>query len=96
MNVLKSFLLTKNPSEHSKLVPVICSILHFQPDDTKEICDIWSKKVSTSGGGSSGGGLMGWLLPSTSGPSTTNSSSSSHQIPNREQYTDGIGGLDIY
>lgn len=94
VNVLKSFLLTKNPSEQSKLVPVLCSILHFQPEDTKEICEVWSKKVSSSssGAGTGSGGLMGWFLPVVAPPSTEQQ----QQVPSREQYTDGIGGLDIY
>lgn len=99
MNVLKSFLLSKNPSEQSKLVPVLCSILHFQSDDTKEICEIWSKKVQTKGISGSSSGLMGWFLPTPPPvpPSSSHSNSTStQQIPNLEQYTDGIGGLDIY
>ena len=37
VNILRKFLMTKEASEHSKLVPVICSILHFLPDETKAI-----------------------------------------------------------
>jgi hypothetical protein len=37
VNILRNFLMTKEASEHSKLVPVLCSILHFLPDETKTI-----------------------------------------------------------
>jgi hypothetical protein len=37
VNILRNFLMTKEASEHSKLVPVLCSILHFLPDETKII-----------------------------------------------------------
>ena len=37
VNILRKFLMTKEASEHSKLVPVLCSILHFLPDETKAI-----------------------------------------------------------
>ena len=35
VNILRKFLMTKEASEHSKLVPVLCSILHFLPEETK-------------------------------------------------------------
>jgi hypothetical protein len=91
-NVLKSFLMTKSASEQAKLVSVLCSILHFQSDDTKEICELWSKKAAAAsrGAGVAGAGLMGWFLPPAA------PASSREEPPNREQYTDGIGGLDIY
>lgn len=37
VNILRKFLMTKEPSEHAKLVPVLCSILHFLPEETKAI-----------------------------------------------------------
>jgi hypothetical protein len=89
VNVLKSFLMTKSASEQAKLVSVLCSILHFQAEDTREICDLWAQKATAASRG--GGGLMGWFLPPAA-PSSVRE----EQQPSREQYTDGIGGLDIY
>lgn len=37
VNILQKFLMTKEASEHAKLVPVLCSILHFLPNETKQI-----------------------------------------------------------
>lgn len=81
VNVLRSFLLTKDASEHAKIVPVLCSILHFQTSETREICEKWTNK-----------GLVGWLIPSNSNRSDTNSVMNVPYNP----YMDGIGGLDIY
>lgn len=38
----------------SKLVPVLCTLLHLQPDETKVINEKWAVRT---------GGLVGWLLP---------------------------------
>jgi len=54
VNVLRNFLMSTNPSERMKLVPVLCTLLHLQPDETKLIVDKWTVKS---------GGLVGWLLP---------------------------------
>jgi chromosome segregation ATPase len=54
-NVVKKFLVTNDSSEKAKLVPVICSILHFQRKDTLEIKKKWPLK--------SNGGLLGWIIP---------------------------------
>lgn len=89
VNILRSFLMTKQASEHAKLVPVLCSILKFQPEDTKTITSLWALKS---------GGLMGWLLPPV--PSADGSIDSdfrgSANNPNFQDYKDGIGGLDMY
>ncbi len=55
VNVIRNFLMTKVASEHAKLVPVICSLLHFNADETRIISDKWAYN---------GGGLVSWLLPS--------------------------------
>ena len=81
VNVLRSFLLTKDASEHAKIVPVLCSILHFQASDTREICEKWANK-----------GLVGWLLPLNNSSNETNSVINVPYNP----YMDGVGGLDIY
>ncbi len=54
VNVLRKFLMSTNPSERSKLVPVLCIILQFKPDETKVITEKWAVKT---------GGLVGWLMP---------------------------------
>ncbi len=59
VNVLRSFLMTKNASEHAKLVPVLCSLLHFGQEETRVITDRWAY---------SGGGLVSWLLPAMPPP----------------------------
>ena len=81
VNVLRSFLMTKDASEHSKIVPVLCSILHFHAAETKEICDKWAANTR---------GLVGWLLPQQ-----TIDNSNSMNVP-YNPYMDGVGGLDIY
>ena len=59
MNVLRNFLMTKSESEHAKLVPVLCSLLHFNNEETAYISNLWVEKSS---------GLVGWLLPSMPAP----------------------------
>ena len=59
VNVLRNFLMTKSESEHAKLVPVICSLLHFNPEETSYIANLWSEKES---------GLASWFLPSMPAP----------------------------
>jgi hypothetical protein len=54
VNVLRKFLMSTSPSERSKLVPVLCIILQFQPDETRVITEKWAVK---------GGGLVGWFMP---------------------------------
>jgi hypothetical protein len=52
--VLRNFLMSTEPSERAKLVPVLCQLLHLRPDETKIISEKWAVR---------GGGLVGWLLP---------------------------------
>ena len=54
LNIMQRFLITDNKEEKCKLVPVICSILHFGPDDTQQICKKWVFNRR---------GLLGLLLP---------------------------------
>lgn len=89
-NILKSFLLSKSPSEQAKLVPVLCSILHFQSEDTNKICELWAARGKPTPGIGSGG-LIGWFLPPNGSERGGNGNGVDYQ-----QYTDGIGGLDIY
>jgi hypothetical protein len=56
VNVLRKFLMATDASERSKLVTVLCSLLHLQPEETKVIVEKWSVKPS-------GGGWGSWLLP---------------------------------
>jgi hypothetical protein len=48
--------MTTDPSERSKMVSVLCSILHLQSEETRTIAEKWMVKQSS--------GLVGWLLPS--------------------------------
>lgn len=57
VNVLRKFLLATDPSERTKLVQVLCNLLHLSVDETRTIVDIWTVKPA--------GGLVGWLLPKT-------------------------------
>mmetsp|Transcript_23588 Transcript_23588/g.39313 ORF Transcript_23588/g.39313 Transcript_23588/m.39313 type:complete len:185 (+) Transcript_23588:856-1410(+) len=57
VNVLRKFLMSTEPTERAKLVQVLCQILQFRPEESKEINQKWAVR----GGG--GGGLVGWLLP---------------------------------
>jgi hypothetical protein len=59
VNVLRNFLMTKSESEHAKLVPVLCSLLHFNAEETAYISALWAEKSS---------GLVGWFLPSMPAP----------------------------
>ena len=59
VNVLQKFLLSDNPKEKEKLVPVICSILHFNPEETSKITDKHTVKRR---------GLFGWLPPAPVAP----------------------------
>jgi len=45
-NILKKFLLTEpsNSSERARLAPVLCQILHFQPQDIKMVESLWKDK----------------------------------------------------
>jgi len=45
-NILKKFLLTEpsNLSERARLAPVLCQILHFQPQDIKMVESLWKEK----------------------------------------------------
>ncbi len=63
VNILRKFLMTIDPSERSKLVGVLCSILHLLPDETKVINEKWAVRPT---------GLAGWF----SGGSSSNSSAS--------------------
>jgi hypothetical protein len=60
VNVLRNFLMSTDPSERSRLVLVLCQILHFKPEDTKFISEKWAVRS---------GGLVGWLLPQRPGNS---------------------------
>lgn len=95
VNIIRSFLMTKDESEHSKLVPVICSLMHFHVDESKTIINKWTIKS---------GGLMNWLLPATptsgvkikSKNESMNEKQNGNEVNSYELYKDGIGGLDIY
>jgi len=87
VNILRSFLMTKQATEHAKLVPVLCSILRFQPDETKVITELWAVK---------GGGLIGWLLPTPPVPGNITPGESAGGENQYGEYKDGIGGLDFY
>ena len=54
VNILRNFLMSTDPSERARLVPVLCQILHLRADETKIIAEKWAVR---------GGGLVGWLLP---------------------------------
>lgn len=54
VNILRNFLMSTEPSERAKLVPVLCQILHLRADESKIIAEKWAVR---------GGGLVGWLLP---------------------------------
>lgn len=60
VNILRNFLMSTEPSERAKLVPVLCQILHLRPDESKIIAEKWAVR---------GGGLVGWLLPPRPTPS---------------------------
>lgn len=66
VNILRKFLLAREASERSKLVSVLCSILHFNAEETKMINDHWAVKNT--------GGLVGWLMPAR--PSASSSAGS--------------------
>eukprot|EP01035_Chromulina_nebulosa_P021898 gene21898-28351_t len=68
VNILRNFLMSGSPSERAKLVPVLCTILHLQPDEAKLINEKWMVKT---------GGLVGWLLPTRPMVSTASSSADS-------------------
>ena len=54
VNILRNFLMSTDPSERAKLVPVLCQILHLRADESKVIAERWAVRS---------GGLVGWLLP---------------------------------
>lgn len=85
VNILKKFLMTSVLSERSKLVPVLCSILHLSPEDTAAITQKWHNEVQNAGGIGSGA-YVRWLLPTSS---SGNGSASNDPA-------DAIGNLDIY
>ena len=54
VNILRNFLMSTEASERAKLVPVLCQILQFRPEETRIITEKWAVRS---------GGLVGWLLP---------------------------------
>ena len=59
VNVLKKFFLVTELTERSKLVAVICNLLHFRSDETKIIVDKWTVKPMNMNSASS---LVGWFM----------------------------------
>eukprot|EP01032_Pedospumella_encystans_P008740 gene8740-10342_t len=54
VNILRNFLMSTEPSERAKLVPVLCQILHLGAEESRIIAEKWAVRT---------GGLVGWLLP---------------------------------
>lgn len=63
VNILRKFLMSVHPAERASLVPVLCTLLHLQVDETKVIVEKWAVKHT--------GGLVGWLLPPRPPPVTS-------------------------
>jgi hypothetical protein len=59
VNILRNFLMSTEPSERAKLVPVLCQILHLRVDETRIITEKWAVRT---------GGLVGWLMPPRPAP----------------------------
>ncbi len=80
--------MSTSPSERGKLVPVLCIILQFQPEETKVITEKWAVRST---------GLVGWLMPpkmDESGSSSAANSGSSMMTP-RESMKMNRGGADL-
>lgn len=63
MNVLKKFLLNDVPGERAKLVTVLCSMLHFRPEESRVIEEKWAVKRPT--------GIAGWFMGAPAKPSVS-------------------------
>lgn len=63
VNVLRKFLMSGVPTEREKLVSVLCTLLHLQPDESRQIAEKWAVRNT---------GLVGWLLPPRPPPITYN------------------------
>lgn len=90
VNILRKFLLSSQPTERSKLVPVLCNILQFHPEETKTITNLWMVK--------SNNGLVGWLLPGSSSTTEIRHKSNTQNSSNGGDLTyDPVtgGGIDI-
>ena len=83
VNILRSFLMTKDGTEHAKLVPVLCSILHFRAEDTIAISEKWCPKANR--------GFIGWMLPAAG----SSSAFASNENQSNQNYN-SIYGLDMY
>jgi hypothetical protein len=66
VNILRNLLMTRDSAEHAKLIPVLCSLLHFSAEDTKRITELWSNAGASSSSRASG--LVSWLLPTMPQP----------------------------
>lgn len=87
VNVLRNFLMTKSESEHAKLVPVLCSLLHFNPEETRYICPLWNEK---------GSGLASWFLPSMPPPPPPMPPAVKTEPKNEQEYQKWKQRNDVY
>ncbi len=56
VNILRKFLQSTNLSERSQLSQVLCSILHFNPEETRQIAEKWSVTASQANSAGVGAG----------------------------------------
>eukprot|EP01041_Mallomonas_annulata_P000248 gene248-457_t len=70
VNILKKFLVSSDPNEKANLVPVLCSILHLRPEDSKLIASKWAVPAKR--------GLAGWFSPPVAPPPSTQGSTQTH------------------
>ena len=88
VNVLRNFLMTKSESEHAKLVPVLCSLLHFNAEETSYIVALWAEKSS--------GSFVGWLLPAMPAPPPPVPPSVKIEAKGEEEYEKWKRRGDVY
>lgn len=79
VNILRKFLLTTDASERSKLVDVLCQILHIQGEESRTIAERWAVRT---------GGLVGWLLPPKPPVSAVQNGGSAGGKHNQQQAAD--------
>ena len=72
VNVLRKFLLSCEAAERANLVPVICAILQFRPDESKAIALKWAPPTKQKG-------LVGWLMPAQPVQANTPSTSTDNE-----------------
>ena len=87
VNVLRKFFLSSDVIEKANLVPVICAILRFRPEETRSITGKWAPPVKSKG-------FVGWLLLG-GGKATAPNPTRDDESKDEFQSPSTLGGEDV-